>query len=172
LSASAKKRKDIKEENLVTERPPLWQYDYDIAVSFAGEDREIVEPYCEILRSRKLRVFYDKYEQVDLWGKDLYERLDGVYRNKALYCVIFISKNYAAKVWTTHERKSAQARALQETREYILPVRLDDTEIPGIPPTIAHVDLRNITVEELADMTIQKLEQLKKDDSTPNTGVL
>jgi len=172
LRASEREGKDIKEEKLVKEPPRLSRYDYDIAVSFAGEDREIVEQYCEILRSKKLRVFYDKYEQVDLWGKDLYDRLDDVYRNKALYCVIFISKNYAAKVWTTHERKSAQARALQENREYILPVRLDDTEIPGIPPTIAHVDLRNISVEELADMTIQKLEQLKKDDSTPNTGVL
>lgn len=172
LSASAKERKDTKEEKSVTERPPLSQYDYDIAVSFAGEDREIVEQYCEILRSEKLRVFYDKYEQVDLWGKDLYERLDNVYRNKAVYCVIFISKSYAGKVWTTHERKSAQARALQENREYILPVRLDDTEIPGILPTIAHIDLRHISVEKLAEMTIQKLKQLKKDDSTPNTGVL
>lgn len=156
----------------VPQTPRLSRYDFDIAVSFAGEDRKIVQHFCGILSSKKLKVFYDEYEQVRLWGKNLYDKFDEVYRTKALCCVIFISKNYAAKVWTTHERKSAQARALQENKEYILPVRLDDTEIPGIPPTIAHVDLRNISVEELADMTIQKLEQLKKDDSTPNTGVL
>ncbi|MDD5473134.1 MAG: TIR domain-containing protein [Candidatus Methanoperedens sp.] len=136
-------------------------YNYDIAVSFAGEDRRIVEPYCRILSSKGLRVFYDEYEQVDLWGKNLYDKLDEIYQNKALFCVLFISKYYAAKVWTNHERKSAQARAQKENREYVLPVKLDDTEITGIPPTIGYIDIREVSVEKLAEITIQKVSNLK-----------
>jgi hypothetical protein len=146
----------------IPQTPRLSRYDFDVAVSFAGEDREVVQQYCDILHSDKLKVFYDKYERIGLWGANLYDKLDEVYRTKALFCVIFISKHYAAKVWTNHERQSAQARALQENREYVLPVRLDDTEIPGIPPTIGYEDLRKISVEELADMTVQKVRQLKR----------
>jgi len=150
--------------------PRLSHYDYDIAVSFAGEDREVVQQYCDIVSSKSLKVFYDKYERIGLWGANLYDKLDEVYRIKALCCVIFISTNYAVKVWTNHERKSAQARALQENREYVLPVRLDDTEIPGIPPTIGYIDLRKTSVEELAEMTIRKVRQLKHDTPSSNTA--
>lgn len=154
----------------IAQTPRLSHYDFDIAVSFAGEDREIVQPYCNLLSSSGLRVFYDRYEQVGLWGANLYDKLDEVYRTKAQFCVIFISTYYATKVWTNHERKSAQARALQENREYVLPVRLDDTEIPGIPATIGYIDLREISVERLAEMTIQKIEQLKHDGPSSNTA--
>ena len=154
----------------IPQTPRLSRYDFDIAVSFAGEDREVVQQYCDILYADKLNVFYDKYERIDLWGTNLYDKLDEVYRTKALCCVIFISKHYAAKVWTNHERKSAQARALQENREYVLPVRLDDTEIPGIPPTIGYIDLREISVEELAEMTVQKIRQLKHNAPSSNTA--
>jgi len=154
----------------VPQTPRLSRYSFDIAVSFAGEDREVVQQYCDILRSHGLRVFYDKYERIGLWGANLYDKLDEVYRTKALCCVIFISKHYAAKVWTNHERKSAQARALQENREYVLPVRLDDTEIPSILPTIGYEDLRKISVEKLAAMTVQKVKQLKRNTTSPSTA--
>jgi hypothetical protein len=154
----------------IPQTPRLSRYDFDIAVSFAGEDREVVQQYCDILSSNGLEVFYDEYERIGLWGANLYDKLDEVYRTKALCCVIFISKHYAAKVWTNHERKSAQARALQENREYVLPVRLDDTEILGIPPTIGYIDLREISVEKLAEMTVQKIGQLKHNASSSNTA--
>lgn len=45
-------------------------YKYDIALSFAGEDREYVEKVATLLKENGIKVFYDKFEQVDLWGKD------------------------------------------------------------------------------------------------------
>jgi hypothetical protein len=102
-------------------------------------------------------VFYDKYEEVTLWGKDLSEHLDSVYRGDARYCVMFISKNYAEKLWTNHERRSALAKALEEKSEYILPARFDKTEITGIRPTVGYVDLTVKAPEELGRMILQKL---------------
>jgi len=141
--------------------PRLLRHDYDVAVSYANEDRKIVQKYCYYLSSNHLDVFYDKYEEVGFWGANLYDKLDEVYRLRASFCVIFISHHYATKVWTNHERKSAQARALQENREYVLPVKLDDTDIPGIPPTIGYVDFRQISIEKLVKMTIEKVKYLK-----------
>jgi len=130
---------------------------YDVALSFAGEDREYVEQTAEILRSRGVKTFYDKHEVVTLWGKNLYTHLDEIYRQRARYTVMFISKYYAVKTWTKRERESAQARAFEETREYILPARFDSTEIPGLLPTIGHIDLRCTPPSELAELIIQKL---------------
>jgi hypothetical protein len=44
-----------------------------------------------------------------------------------------------------------------EHREYILPVRIDDTEVPGISETTAYIDLRSTPVEEIADLLVKKL---------------
>jgi hypothetical protein len=114
-------------------------YSYDVALSFAGEDRSYADALAEELRHRGLSVFYDTYEKSTLWGKNLYSYLSDVYQNKAHYCVMFLSRHYAVKLWTNHEREAAQARAFEENEEYILPIRLDDTKIPGIPTTIAYL---------------------------------
>lgn len=129
---------------------------YEIVLSFAGEEREYVERVADYLRERDVLCFYDRYEDVTLWGKDLAEHLHKVY-SSARFCVMFISRSYAEKVWTTHERRSALAHALEEKGEYILPARFDDTEIPGLRHTIGYVDLRIRTPEELGTMIIRKL---------------
>lgn len=130
---------------------------YDVALSFAGEDRQYVEAIANILSTNGVRVFYDKHEEAQLWGKNLYTHLSDVYSNQARYTIIFISKCYAAKLWANHERESAQARAFQENREYLLPARFDDTLIAGISSTIAYIDLRGKTPEEFSRLVEQKL---------------
>jgi hypothetical protein len=87
---------------------------YDVCLSFAGEQRTFVEGVATRLREQQVRVFYDAFERARLWGRDLYEHLDYVYRQAASYCVIFVSSDYAQKAWTRHEGRSAFARALEE----------------------------------------------------------
>src|SRR4051794_4431733 len=112
------------------------EFEYDFALSFAGEHRVTVEQFANLLKKEGFSVFYDNWKKAELWGRDLYQHLDEVYSKKARFCVMFVSAEYAAKAWTNHELKSAQARAFQENEAYILPVRLDSTEIPGIRPTV------------------------------------
>ena len=131
--------------------------EYDVALSFAGEDRQYAEKLAELLENNDYRVFYDKYERAQLWGENLYDYLAETYKDKARYCVMFVSKHYAHKVWTNHERRSAQARALEENVAYILPIRLDDTEIPGILPTVAYLDLRLMSIDEIYQALAEKL---------------
>ena len=134
---------------------------YDVSLSFAGEDREYVESVAAALRAANVSVFYDAYEEVALWGRDLYQHLDHVY-STSHFCVIFVSEAYARKLWTRHELRSAQARALTEQREYILPARFDATEIPGLPTTIAYVDLSTKTPAEFAQLIVRKLKDAQR----------
>jgi len=130
---------------------------YDVALSFAGEDRYYVKEVAEILRDSGMQVFYDEFEESNLWGKNLYTYLRDVYRDQARYTIMFCSENYSKKLWTNHERESAQERAFKESSEYILPAKLDDTEIPGLPKTVAYIDLRQKTPYEFCLIIAKKL---------------
>ena len=130
---------------------------YDVALSFAGEDREYAKALADLLKAGGYDPFYDENELANLWGKNLYDYLSSVYKDRARYCVIFLSKHYERQLWTNHERQMAQARAFQENREYILPVRLDHTEILGIPPTVGYLDLRSMTIQEVYEALVVKL---------------
>lgn len=138
-------------------------FEYDVCLSFAGEQRDYVEMIASGLKERGLRVFYDADEAVNLWGKDLAEHLDHIYRKASRYCIVFVSEAYAAKPWTRHERRSALARAIEEDGEYILPARFDDTELPGLRPTVGYVDLRQYAPETLIEFLIEKVALTRTD---------
>ncbi|WP_183407860.1 toll/interleukin-1 receptor domain-containing protein [Nocardioides marmoriginsengisoli] len=142
-------------------------FEYDVALSFAGEQREYVAAVATELRFAGLSVFYDEFEIVRLWGKDLSEHLDYVYNRAARFCVIFASSQYAEKAWTTHERRSAQARALESSSEYILPARFDSTAIPGLRSTVQYVDLAEVEPTGLANMIAQKVGRKQRKNFVP-----
>lgn len=136
---------------------PETKLKYDVALSFAGEQRSYVEKVARLLKDAGVNVFFDDYEKVVLWGKNLYDHLDDVYSRASKYCVLFVSEAYARKVWTDHERQSAQERAIKERNEYILPVRFDDTKVPGVRDTIGYIDANNTSPLELARLIVTKL---------------
>lgn len=132
---------------------------YHVALSFAGEDREYVEKVAKELKDNGVDVFYDKYEETTLWGKDLYTYLSKVYKDQAMYTVMFISEHYKEKLWTNHERESAQARAFEESKEYILPAKFDESiEVPGVLKTTGYISLNSLSPQDLASKIIEKLE--------------
>jgi hypothetical protein len=132
---------------------------YDVALSFAGENRDYVEQVAEALKALDVTVFYDRFEQAHLWGKDLAEHLGDVYGKDSRFVILFASREYAAKAWPNHEKRFALSRQLADRRELILPVRFDDTEIPGIPATTGYIDSRVITPQKLAELIRQKVDE-------------
>ncbi|WP_300700587.1 toll/interleukin-1 receptor domain-containing protein [uncultured Phocaeicola sp.] len=136
------------------------QFEYDVALSFAGEQREYVERVAKFLKSKDIRVFYDRDVQSVLWGKNLSVALEEIYLDKAQYCIIFISSDYAKKEWTCLEVSAAMERMLHNRPkriEYILPVQFDKTKIPGIGNTLGYLDGTQYTPEEIGQMVLEKL---------------
>lgn len=133
-------------------------YEYDIALSFAGENREYVEEVAIFLKNFGVKVFYDDFKQDEIWGKNLFEYLQDIYQNKAKYTIVFISEQYKNKKWTRHEYRSVQVRALNEIeQEYILPVKFDNTELPGLNENLAYISTKNKTPKDIADFFIKKI---------------
>lgn len=138
------------------------EYMYDVALSFANEQREYVESVAKRLSQLEVRCFYDNDEKVDLWGKNLLKYLDEIYLKKSRYCVMFISKEYKEKYWTQYESESIEERSFYQNddenfQQYILPVRFDNTKIPGIRSSLGYICAQEVSPEELAEMIYTKL---------------
>lgn len=130
---------------------------YEIALSFAGEDRAFAEQIATMLRRRRVKVFYDEFELAKLWGKDLYQYIVEVYSSKSKYCLVIISKSYVSKPWPNHELKAAQSKQLISDSEYILPIRLDDSKLPGLLDTVGYIDARKYSIEIIVESIMEKI---------------
>lgn len=135
-------------------------FKYDFCLSFAGENRNEARELYKLLSRRGARVFYDldPKQKSRLWGHDLTVALQKIYQYESRYCIMFTSSAYLEKEWTTHESKAARARELKQDG-YILPVKLDDTEIPGSPEIKAFLDRRTHRRAEVADAAMEKLNE-------------
>lgn len=60
-------------------------------------------------------------------------------------------------MWTNHERQAAQERAFEEKGgEYILPIRIDETVIPGLPKTIGYIDIDE-GIDRICELLVAKV---------------
>jgi hypothetical protein len=133
------------------------QYEFDVAFSFAGEDREFVEEIVTSIKTKNVRVFYDNDHSIDMWGEDWVEYLGAVYGERARYAIIFISRAYVEKMWTVYERRVVLARALESAETYVLPVRLDDTPMPGLRSTVGYIDARRYGISGVINSILAKV---------------
>ena len=100
---------------------------------------------------------YVEYGQQSLQGADLYRDLTRVYGTEGRYCLMLVSGHYKDKLWGQPGRV-AQDRAFSEGNERILPVRIDDTALPGPLSTYGYLDLREHSVDQIVELLFAKLE--------------
>lgn len=134
--------------------------EFDVALSFAGEQRDYVRAVASELSKHGISVFFDEENEVYLWGKDLAEELQRIYMTASNVVVMFVSAEYATKAWPRHERQSALSRAINERREYVLPARFDNTMLPGLNPSMSYLPLEGRSPAKLAENIIEKLVRL------------
>src|SRR5271165_1468871 len=132
-------------------------YEYDVALSFAGEDRKFAQDLAIAMDDANHAVFYDEFEAVRLWGTDLSEVLGHIYGGASRYCILITSKHYIRKQWTTHERRFAIQNALQTRPDYIMAIRLDDTALPGWPSVMGYVDAAHYSFDDIVTLSLGKL---------------
>ena len=78
---------------------------------------------------------------------------------EASLVVMFISKEYVEKVWTRQERRAALTRARKEADVYVLPVRFDDSLVPGLNPDAGYQPEDRTSPSQLADDIVDVLRQ-------------
>lgn len=132
-------------------------YKYDLAISFAGEQRGLADTLACRLDATGFSVFYDEFEQAKLWGDDLSVTLEKVYSRETRYCLIILSSAYLEKPWTEHERRSAIGEFIKRRSGFILCLKIEDVELPladYICPSAGTVD-EGIAREAFVEMIIE-----------------
>lgn len=131
--------------------------DYDIAISYASQQRYYVETVAELLKNKGVKVFYAPFEEIDMWGRDIEKYLYDTYFSKAKTCLMFISKEYKASKWCEIESQMAFARQ-EKQGLYILPVRFDDTMLPGLNSSLLFLNVASNPPHVLSEKIVTKLE--------------
>jgi hypothetical protein len=129
---------------------------FDVGVSFSGNDRPSAGALQCKLTDLGVKTFYDHDFKPILAGEQLTEKLPEIYRDRCELFVPLISEDYRASVWARAEKRAALDRALA-VDGFVLPIRLDDTDIPGISSTIGYLDARKNSWAEIADVIATKL---------------
>lgn len=104
-------------------------YQYEIALSFATEEQDLVEKVYHYLKAENLSVFFAPAPecQVYISGKNQREVFYDVFGLKSEYVALFVSKNYVAKKVPIEEVGIALAK---HNAGNVIPVYLDGTELP------------------------------------------
>jgi len=136
------------------------EYTYEVALSFAGEDRAFAEAVAKGLHDAGVRVFYDDFYAEELWGEDLAVKLREVYHSSSQFCIMIISEHYVDKMWPSHERQQAIERMIRERgKAYVLPVKLDgfNGEVPGLSGTISYLAVTSRDHQKIVDAFLRKI---------------
>lgn len=149
-------------------------YKYEVAISFAGEDRAFAEAVAKGLREAGVEVFYDNFYAADLWGEDLSAKLRKVYHDSSEFCIMVISQHYVQKMWTIFERQQAIERLIREKgKAYVLPVRLDgyDGEVPGLSGAIGYLSVSSKGPQRVIDSFLAKVGRKSAAPTPPASPV-
>lgn len=103
---------------------------FDIALSFAMENYELVNTVYHYLRSEKLRVFFapSPLGQTLLSGQNQREVFYRIFGLNTTYVALFVSKDYLSKAVPMEEARIAIAK--HSDTATVIPIYLDDAVLP------------------------------------------
>ena len=123
-------------------------FEFDFAISFAGENRLIARIIADQLKMLDCSVFYDEHFEVNFLGTAWHKNFIDTFSNKSRFVVCLLDKYHLEKIWPTFERECFIPRIPDGA---VIPIRLDKTAFPGIPQDVVgiHFEPRNSSGEEL-----------------------
>jgi hypothetical protein len=136
----------------------LQGFDFDFFISVADEDRDIAQILHALLQKSGAVVFYYKYFKSLLFAERLPAKFASVCC-RARFFIAVVSKYYVEKWWPRYEFSIAKEEETKRPWPFVLPLRLDDSPLPGLHPDIAYLDLRRETPESVVDILLEKLHE-------------
>lgn len=144
-------------------------YKYDVAISYARENRPIAEGITNILMKNGLIVFYAPFQKRHLWGKKLSTEFKKSFGESSRFVLILISHHYAVKDWTDFEFSIAKDEGRKREREFILPLKLDETKLVGLHRDISYLDFKKEGLDGIANCLVEKVESMKSKKTPDET---
>lgn len=124
-------------------------YDFDFAISFAGEKRDLARELTTKLEQIGYSVFFDENYEHELLGADGIEYFSNIFLYRSRYCVALISKSYDAKEWTRLEKEIILSRGLKDKSNYLLPIIVENYSPPWLLPSRIYFNLEKRSISSL-----------------------
>jgi hypothetical protein len=104
---------------------------FAIGLSFAGDDRDFVEPLATALKARfgNDRVFDFPSRQPELVGPNGVPRLLQIYCDQCVLVVPVFSTHYKSKQWCRSEWKGIREALQGDHQERLIPIEKEKAEI-------------------------------------------
>lgn len=136
----------------------IGKHQFDVALSFPGEARTLVEEVAGALEGwlGPDRYFYDNNYRAQLARPSLDVLLQDIYRNRSKLVVVFIGGDYQHKEWCGIELRAIREIILERGYDRIMFVRLDDGGVDGVFKTDGYIDARRHTPAEIAHFIQQR----------------
>ena len=134
-------------------------YDFDIAISFAGENRELAKNITDLLSVLDCTVFYDEYFEANYLGSSWSKQFNEIFSDKSRLVVCLLDEYHKEKIWPTFERECFQQRIKDAS---VIPVYLDNSKFVGIPSDIIGIPYKGYShsdEEEITERIVLKLEE-------------
>jgi len=139
---------------------------FDFAISYAGSDRALAQQLASLLSNRGAKVFVDTPYRAHLVGRRLDREFEWLFGPGTRFFVAIVFQSYVDRPWPQHEWSIAIREAEMRSEEFILPLRLDDSLLVGLPSTVGYIDLREDSVEAAADLLLGKLRGVQSPEVT------
>lgn len=112
---------------------PTRDAEFDFAVSFAGENRELAREVAQQLTLLDAHVFFDEHFEANFLGGAWSAQFERIFRRDSRLVVCLLDQHYRDKIWPTFERECFLPRVPDGD---VIPIFLDDTPFVGIPTDI------------------------------------
>ncbi|MEO1052379.1 MAG: toll/interleukin-1 receptor domain-containing protein [Bacteroidota bacterium] len=107
------------------------KYVYDLAISFAEEDRTIASGIATALALHEIDYYYYPEQRARMVGSNILDSLDDIYEEESRFALLIVSSYYLEKRFTIHEYKAIQRR-LKRQKDYIIPVKVGDVDLTDL----------------------------------------
>lgn len=105
-------------------------YEFDFAISFAGENRDLARHIAESLYMLDANVFFDEQYEANYLGQTWSKQFLRIFRSESRLVVCLLDSRHREKIWPTFERECFEPRVADGE---VIPIFLDETVFPGIP---------------------------------------
>lgn len=141
-------------------------YEFDIAISFAGENRDFASFIVDNLKSQDISVFYDRHYEDNYLGGPWSTHFQEIFTQRSRLVVALLDKYHKEKLWPTFER---DCFSLRIANGEVIPVFLDNTLFPGIPADLVSIkfvfqgnleEQKNSIMQNVVSRIVSKLDSI------------
>jgi hypothetical protein len=150
---------------------------FRIALSFAGENRVLVEEIAQILATQfgPDSILYDKFHKAEFAHPDLAFELPNLYKNESDLVVLVFCDDYQSKRWCNLEWRAIYSLISERKGQGIMLMRFNRLEPVGLHGLPGFIDLDGLSAFQVAGHILERLalnERRPRDHYSSRLGAL